>query len=105
MALVEPLGYIDFLALELSARGVITDSGGVQEDVILQVRASRFARTWSVSLPFSRDRTDDWSDLDALEQIPKLLDRSKPTMPIAEWDGRHRDAPSKSSSIRSDRRR
>ncbi|MGZ4317263.1 MAG: non-hydrolyzing UDP-N-acetylglucosamine 2-epimerase, partial [Gaiellaceae bacterium] len=28
MTLIEPLGYIDFVALEASARGVITDSGG-----------------------------------------------------------------------------
>lgn len=30
--IVEPLGYLDFLALEASARLVLTDSGGVQEE-------------------------------------------------------------------------
>ncbi len=30
--LVEPLGYLDFVALEASARVVLTDSGGVQEE-------------------------------------------------------------------------
>ncbi len=30
--IVEPLGYLDFLALEASARIVLTDSGGVQEE-------------------------------------------------------------------------
>lgn len=29
---IEPLGYVDFLALEMSARVVLTDSGGVQEE-------------------------------------------------------------------------
>ena len=29
---VDPVGYVDFLALETSARGVLTDSGGVQEE-------------------------------------------------------------------------
>ncbi len=29
---LEPLGYIDFLALEMTARLVITDSGGIQEE-------------------------------------------------------------------------
>jgi len=32
LRLVEPLGYLDFLALQRSARLVITDSGGVQEE-------------------------------------------------------------------------
>jgi UDP-N-acetylglucosamine 2-epimerase (non-hydrolysing) len=30
--LIEPTGYIDFLALEAHAKGVLTDSGGVQEE-------------------------------------------------------------------------
>jgi UDP-N-acetylglucosamine 2-epimerase (non-hydrolysing) len=29
---LEPLGYLDFLALQSSAAGVLTDSGGVQEE-------------------------------------------------------------------------
>lgn len=32
LRLVEPLGYHDFIALEASARAVVTDSGGVQEE-------------------------------------------------------------------------
>jgi UDP-N-acetylglucosamine 2-epimerase (non-hydrolysing) len=32
LRVVEPLGYLDFLALEASARLVLTDSGGVQEE-------------------------------------------------------------------------
>ena len=32
LKLIEPLGYFDFLALEASARLVLTDSGGVQEE-------------------------------------------------------------------------
>jgi UDP-N-acetylglucosamine 2-epimerase (non-hydrolysing) len=30
--IIEPLGYLDFLALEQHARFVITDSGGIQEE-------------------------------------------------------------------------
>jgi UDP-N-acetylglucosamine 2-epimerase (non-hydrolysing) len=32
LRLLEPLGYLDFLALVASARGVLTDSGGIQEE-------------------------------------------------------------------------
>jgi len=32
MRLIEPLGYLDFLALEASASIVLTDSGGIQEE-------------------------------------------------------------------------
>jgi len=32
LRVIEPLGYLDFLALEASARLVLTDSGGVQEE-------------------------------------------------------------------------
>ncbi len=32
MRLLEPLGYLDFLALVASAAGVLTDSGGIQEE-------------------------------------------------------------------------
>ena len=32
LSLVEPIGYIDFLALQRGAAGVITDSGGIQEE-------------------------------------------------------------------------
>jgi UDP-N-acetylglucosamine 2-epimerase (non-hydrolysing) len=32
LRLIEPLGYLDFIALQASARLVLTDSGGVQEE-------------------------------------------------------------------------
>jgi UDP-N-acetylglucosamine 2-epimerase (non-hydrolysing) len=32
LRIIDPLGYVDFLALEASARVVLTDSGGVQEE-------------------------------------------------------------------------
>ena len=42
LMLVDPVGYVDFLALETFASGVLTDSGGVQEETtFLRVPASR----------------------------------------------------------------
>ncbi len=32
LRLLEPLGYLEFLSLEADAAGVLTDSGGVQEE-------------------------------------------------------------------------
>jgi UDP-N-acetylglucosamine 2-epimerase (non-hydrolysing) len=32
LMLIEPLGYLDFLWLEINARFVLTDSGGIQEE-------------------------------------------------------------------------
>ena len=32
MTVIPPLGYLDFIALEASARLVLTDSGGIQEE-------------------------------------------------------------------------
>jgi len=38
LRLVDPLGYLDFLKLMSSARAVLTDSGGIQEEAtVLQV--------------------------------------------------------------------
>ena len=89
MALVAPLGYIDFLALEVSARGVITDSGGVQEETsFLQVPC--FTVRENTERPVTVQQGTNrllGVDPNALQLIPKLLDRPKSTMPIAGWDG------------------
>jgi UDP-N-acetylglucosamine 2-epimerase (non-hydrolysing) len=35
IAVVEPVGYVDFLRLMADARGVLTDSGGIQEETTI----------------------------------------------------------------------
>jgi UDP-N-acetylglucosamine 2-epimerase (non-hydrolysing) len=90
MKLIEPLGYIDFLALEASARGVITDSGGVQEETtFLQVPC--FTLRDNTERPITvRQGTNRLLGLDpdALRLIPTLLDRPRrPSVPPAGWEG------------------
>ena len=49
---IEPLGYLEFLALQKNARVVITDSGGIQEETTyLGTRASLCERTPSAQSP------------------------------------------------------
>jgi UDP-N-acetylglucosamine 2-epimerase (non-hydrolysing) len=90
MKLIEPLGYIEFLALEASARGVITDSGGVQEETtFLQVPC--FTLRANTERPITvRQGTNRLLGLDpdALRLIPTLLDRARrPTARPAGWEG------------------
>jgi UDP-N-acetylglucosamine 2-epimerase (non-hydrolysing) len=89
ITLIEPLGYIDFLALEVSARAVITDSGGVQEETsFLQVPC--FTVRENTERPVTvRQGTNRLLGIDpnALKTIPELLGRPKPTGRIAGWDG------------------
>ena len=89
MTLIEPVGYIDFLALETSACGVITDSGGVQEETsFLQVPC--FTIRENTERPITLQQgTNRLLGLDpgALRLIPKLLDRPMSTGHIPGWDG------------------
>jgi UDP-N-acetylglucosamine 2-epimerase (non-hydrolysing) len=90
MKLIEPLGYIDFLALEASARGVITDSGGVQEETtFLQVPC--FTLRANTERPITvRQGTNRLLGLDpdALGLIPTLLERPRPARGRpAGWEG------------------
>jgi UDP-N-acetylglucosamine 2-epimerase (non-hydrolysing) len=93
--LIEPLGYITFLALMASARLVITDSGGVQEEttylgipcltvrpnterpVTIQVGTNRLVESHAQAI------VDAVQELDRTEQINPMLAR-RPEL----WDGR-----------------
>jgi UDP-N-acetylglucosamine 2-epimerase (non-hydrolysing)/UDP-GlcNAc3NAcA epimerase len=86
--LVPPLGYLDFTALLLHARAVLTDSGGVQKEAYL-------AAVPCVTL---RDRTEwtetvdaGWNvlvDLDAEGALAALERRPPPERPPLYGDGR-----------------
>jgi UDP-N-acetylglucosamine 2-epimerase (non-hydrolysing) len=90
LLLIDPIGYVDFLALETDAAAVITDSGGVQEE-------STFLRVPCFTLRANTERpvtllegTNTLLGLDpeavehVLEQLPAA---PVPRKPLAGWDG------------------
>ena len=91
LRVVDPVGYVDFLALEAHAAGVITDSGGVQEETsYLGVRC--FTVRENTERPVtvtSGTNTLLGLDAGALLQIPELLSSAPRTRrAIPGWDGR-----------------
>jgi UDP-N-acetylglucosamine 2-epimerase (non-hydrolysing) len=88
--LLEPLGYLDFLALEACAAGVITDSGGVQEETThLQVPC--FTVRDNTERPVTVTHgTNMLLGLrpEAIKAVPGLLEGARtPVAPLVGWDG------------------
>jgi len=90
LRLVDPVGYVDFLALESRAAGVITDSGGVQEETTY-LGVPCFTLRANTERPVTvRQGTNHLLGLrvDALRQVPELLETtSAPLRPPEGWDG------------------
>jgi UDP-N-acetylglucosamine 2-epimerase (non-hydrolysing) len=88
--LVEPLGYVDFLALELHAAAVITDSGGVQEETTY-LRVPCFTLRTGTERPITLTHgTNRLLGLEPreMERIPDLLGNVHlPSAPPPGWDG------------------
>ena len=91
LRLVDPVGYVDFLALEAHALGAITDSGGVQEETSY-LGVPCFTVRDNTERPVTVERgTNTLLGLDprALLRVPALLDaagaRVQPAIPG--WDG------------------
>ena len=88
--LCEPLGYLDFLALEAKAAFVLTDSGGVQEETsALGVRC--FTLRDSTERPVTTElgtNTVLGAEPDRVREIPRLLEQDQPSQAIPLWDGR-----------------
>ena len=91
LQVVDPVGYVDFLALEAHALGVITDSGGVQEETSY-LGVPCFTVRDNTERPVTVERgTNTLVGLDprALLQVPEMLEsgpaRVRPAIPG--WDG------------------
>ena len=89
--LLDPVGYLDFLALEASAAAVVTDSGGVQEETTY-LGVPCFTLRENTERPITIQRgTNMLIGLDPrrILEVPSLLARAPVTAETPEgWDGR-----------------
>jgi UDP-N-acetylglucosamine 2-epimerase (non-hydrolysing) len=91
LRLLEPLGYVDFLSLVADAAGVLTDSGGIQEE-------TTFLGVPCLTLRENTERpvtvelgTNTLLGLDParIDDVPALIEqtRSRPARIPPQWDG------------------
>ncbi|MGI9120560.1 MAG: non-hydrolyzing UDP-N-acetylglucosamine 2-epimerase [Acidimicrobiales bacterium] len=91
LTLVEPTGYLDFIALEASARLVLTDSGAVQEETTalgvpcLTLRESTERR---VTIEEGTNRLVGCDPERIIDAARKVLDDGVPRRCPALWDGK-----------------
>jgi len=91
LKLIEPLGYLDFLALEASAAAVITDSGGVQEETTF-LRVPCFTLRERTERPITISRGSNrllGLEVERIREVPRLLGTTPTPLAVPEgWDGR-----------------
>jgi UDP-N-acetylglucosamine 2-epimerase (non-hydrolysing) len=90
MKLVDPVGYVDFIALETRAVAVITDSGGVQEETTF-LRVPCFTLRETTERPITVEVGTNrllGLDIERIEEVPRLLGEGPvPLVSPALWDG------------------
>ena len=88
--LIDPVGYVDFLALERHAAAVVTDSGGIQEETTylgVPCFTVRAATERPITITHGTNRLLGL-DVTAIEQVPRLLEAAVPAVaPPPGWDG------------------
>jgi UDP-N-acetylglucosamine 2-epimerase (non-hydrolysing) len=90
--IVPPLGYLDFLNLEMNAKFVMTDSGGIQEETtVLDIPCLTLRNTTERPITLTRGtNTMVWNQTEKIvEEAFKILDGKGKTGTCFElWDGR-----------------
>jgi len=90
--LIEPLGYLDFLNLEMNAKFVMTDSGGIQEETtVLSIPCLTLRNTTERPITLTRGtNTLVWNHTEKIvEEAFKILDGKSKTGNCPElWDGK-----------------
>lgn len=90
--LIEPLGYLDFLKLEMNARLVITDSGGIQEETtVLDIPCLTLRDTteWPITISQGTNTLVGNSTQKIIAEALKILDgKSKKGSCPKLWDGK-----------------
>jgi len=89
VVLTDALGYIDFLALERSAAGVLTDSGGVQEETTF-LGVPCFTLRDTTERPVTIELGTNvllGLDAGAIARIPGMLERPRSELRPEGWDG------------------
>jgi UDP-N-acetylglucosamine 2-epimerase (non-hydrolysing) len=89
--LIDPLGYLDFLNLEMNARFVMTDSGGIQEETtVLDVPCLTLRNTTERPITVSQGTNVlVWNDTQRIiQEALKILDGNAKKGKCPEfWDG------------------
>ena len=89
---LEPLAYLDFIALMSMARVVLTDSGGTQDEAtILGVPCLTLRETTErrVTVTHGTNRVIGTDPRRIAPEVLRILDNApRPTMPPPLWDGR-----------------
>src|SRR5436190_2839463 len=88
--MIDPVGYVDFLALEAQAAAVITDSGGIQEETtFLRVPCFTLRETTERPITVSRGTNHLLGlDVERILDVPALMaDVVVPLAPPKGWDG------------------
>jgi UDP-N-acetylglucosamine 2-epimerase (non-hydrolysing) len=88
--LIDPVGYIDFLALESSAAAVVTDSGGIQEETTflgVPCFTLRDATERPVTVSHGTNRLLGLN-VDAIADVMRLIDPARVASAPPGWDGR-----------------